>query len=113
MSAGQGLRAVLNSYGAVPHVITTRGEFDSIDVILREYAQRGRIALSFVEAASGRPSIAARYVDDDTLVGSLWRTLTAPPLAAVVVFGEPHRAQGRGRRAWAAALRETVLQLRG
>ena len=53
MSAGQGLRAVLNSYGAVPHVITTRGEFDSIDVILREYAQRGRIALSFVEADEG------------------------------------------------------------
>ena len=71
------------------------------------------VALSFVEAASGRPSLAARYVDDDTLVGSLWRTLTAPPLAAVVVFGEPQRAQGRGRRAWAAALREAVLQLRG
>ena len=53
MSAGQGLRAILNSYDAVPRVITTRGEFDSIDVILREYAQRGRIALSFVEADEG------------------------------------------------------------
>jgi len=49
-SAGQGLRAVLNSYTTVPRVLATRGEFDSIDVILREYAQRGRIALSFVEA---------------------------------------------------------------
>jgi kynureninase len=49
-SAGQGLRAVLNSYDSVPRVVATRGEFDSIDVILREYAQRGRIGLSFVEA---------------------------------------------------------------
>jgi kynureninase len=48
-SAGQGLRAILNSYDSVPRVLATRGEFDSIDVILRHYARRGRIALSFVE----------------------------------------------------------------
>jgi kynureninase len=50
-SAGQGLRAILNSYpqGRVPHVVATRGEFDSVDVILRHYARHGRIALSFVE----------------------------------------------------------------
>ncbi|HZW71937.1 MAG TPA: aminotransferase class V-fold PLP-dependent enzyme, partial [Caldimonas sp.] len=48
-SAGQGLRAILNSYQKVPRVIATRGEFDSIDVILRQYARRGRIALEFVE----------------------------------------------------------------
>jgi kynureninase len=48
-SAGQGLRAILNSYEKPPRVLATRGEFDSIDVILREYARRGRIALSFVE----------------------------------------------------------------
>jgi kynureninase len=49
MSAGQGLRAVLNTYDAVPRVVATRGEFDSLDLILREYAERRRIALSFVE----------------------------------------------------------------
>jgi len=48
-SAGQGLRAVLNSYDGVPRVVATRGEFDSLDVILREYARRGRIALTLVE----------------------------------------------------------------
>jgi len=56
-SAGQGLRAILNTFdaAAVPRVVALRGEFDSIDVILREYARRGRIALSFVEArADGR-----------------------------------------------------------
>ena len=48
-SAGQGLRAILNTYDGVPRVVATRAEFDSLDVILREYARRGRIALSMVE----------------------------------------------------------------
>ena len=51
-SAGQGLRAVLNTFDDVPRVVATRGEFDSLDVILREYARRGRIALSLVESRS-------------------------------------------------------------
>ena len=33
----------------MPRVVATRGEFDSLDVILREYARRGRIALTFAE----------------------------------------------------------------
>jgi 1-acyl-sn-glycerol-3-phosphate acyltransferase len=70
------------------------------------------VALSFVDAASGRISSVPTYVGDDTLVASLWRTLTAPPLAAVVTFGEPQHAQGRDRRAWATALREAVQALR-
>lgn len=49
-SAGAGLRAVLNAARDKLRVVTTRGEFDSLDVILREYAHRDRIALSFVEA---------------------------------------------------------------
>ena len=51
-SAGQGLRAILNAFdpAETPRVVATRGEFDSLDVILREYARRGRIDLSFVEA---------------------------------------------------------------
>jgi kynureninase len=48
-SAGQGLRAILNTYDDAARVIATRGEFDSLDVILREYARRGRIALTLVE----------------------------------------------------------------
>lgn len=48
-SAGQGLRAVLNTYDARIAVVATRGEFDSIDVILREYARRGRVELTIVE----------------------------------------------------------------
>jgi kynureninase len=50
-SAGQGLRAILNTYDRDerPRVVATRGEFDSLDVILREYARRERIDLAFVE----------------------------------------------------------------
>jgi kynureninase len=49
-SAGQGLRAVLNALEHTPRVVATRGEFDSLDVILREYARRGRIELVLVDA---------------------------------------------------------------
>ena len=48
-SAGQGLRAILNTFDSVPRVVATRSEFDSLDVILREYARRGRITLVLVE----------------------------------------------------------------
>src|SRR5882672_9897786 len=41
-SAGQGLRAVLNSLPGKPRVATSDGEFDSIDFILRVYRQQGR-----------------------------------------------------------------------
>jgi len=61
-SAGQGLRAVLNSYDRVANVIATRGEFDSLDVILREYARRERIALTFVE-----PRADGDFAADDVL----------------------------------------------
>lgn len=70
------------------------------------------VALSFIDAASGSPSRSPLYVDDDTLVGSLWRTISGPPIVAVVAFGAPQRAQGRDRRTWAAQLREHVSRLR-
>lgn len=47
-SAGQGLRAVLNSFATKPKVVTSDGEFDSIDFILRVYRERGRIDLKIV-----------------------------------------------------------------
>ena len=42
------------------------------------------VALKFIDAASGATSFAPSYVDDETLIGSIWRTLTAPPIKAVV-----------------------------
>jgi kynureninase len=54
-SAGQGLRTVLNALPGVPLVISTKGEFDSVDVILKQYAAMGRIRLEVVgcEGADG------------------------------------------------------------
>jgi kynureninase len=47
-SAGQGLRAVLNSFPGKPRVLTSDAEFDSLDFILRVYRQQGRIDLKVV-----------------------------------------------------------------
>src|ERR1700741_1343217 len=44
-SAGQGLRAVLNGLKGKTRVVTTDGEFDSIDFILRVYREQARIEL--------------------------------------------------------------------
>jgi len=70
------------------------------------------MALRFEETATGQLSLAPSYVGDDTLLLSLWRTLTAPPLTAVVRFGVPSSAQGRNRRTWASALEAEVNALR-
>jgi kynureninase len=47
-SAGQGLRTALNALDGVPRVVSTSGEFDSVDVILKQYAAVGRISLQLV-----------------------------------------------------------------
>ena len=70
------------------------------------------VALQFLDAATGRPSVTAAYIGDDTLVASLWRTVSGPPITATVSFGEPQRVGTRDRRAWAADLQEAVRALR-
>ena len=70
------------------------------------------VGLRFLDAATGDTSFAPSYVGDETLMGSIWRTLSAPPLKTVVVFGEPQSAQGRHRRVWAQTLRADIEQLR-
>jgi kynureninase len=100
-SAGQGLRAVLNTHDRVPRVVATRGEFDSLDVILREYARRGRISLAFVEPRAGgdfaaEDIIAAIAPDTDLVVVSqvLFQTgQIVPELPAIVA-----RAHAAGAR---------------
>lgn len=49
-SAGQGLRTVLNALPGTPRVVSTRGEFDSVDVILKHYAALGRISIEWIDA---------------------------------------------------------------
>ena len=69
------------------------------------------VALKFIDTATGQPSYAPSFVGDETLVGSVWRTLAAPPITAVVRFGEPQRSGGRDRREWAGVLEAEVKGL--
>ncbi|MEA3276236.1 MAG: aminotransferase class V-fold PLP-dependent enzyme, partial [Pseudomonadota bacterium] len=73
-SAGQGLRAVLNSYDRPIEVLTTKDEFDSVDFILKVYARRGRINLRYA-----RPDSTAHY-GMEQLLGQL-----APDLDLIVI----------------------------
>jgi kynureninase len=102
-SAGQGLRAILNSYDAenTPRVVATRGEFDSLDVILREYARRRRIDLVLVEAREGGRFDAAdildtigRRVDLVVLSGVMFDTGQRLDHVETIVE-HAHRASGR------------------
>ena len=49
-SAGQGLRAVLNALEPGVRVLSTDAEFDSLDLILRAYREKGRIELATAPA---------------------------------------------------------------
>ena len=70
------------------------------------------MSLQFVDALTGELTLAPCYIGDDTLLASVWRTLTAPPIEAVVHFGPLQHADGRDRRQWANDLRDAVSELR-
>lgn len=70
------------------------------------------VALRYVDDACGATSVSPAYLDDDTLVGSVWRTLAGPPFTAVVTFGEPQPHADRSRRHWAGDLRAEIARLR-
>lgn len=70
------------------------------------------VALRYLDRRTKRDSEGPLYLGDDTLVGSLWRTLAGRPFVAHVRFGEAQQAQGRDRRQWAEDLRESVDALR-
>lgn len=70
------------------------------------------VALQFLDTHSGQRSLAPCYVGDDTLLGSVWRTVRSKGITVQIVFGEPQAAMGRDRRAWAEDLRVIIDQLR-
>lgn len=70
------------------------------------------VALQIVDGRTGRPSRAASYMGDESLAGSVWRTLRARELCAVVTFGAPQRAAGRDRRTWAKDLQKEIAAMR-
>ncbi len=70
------------------------------------------VALRFIDERSGQPTLAPIYVGEQSLIGSVWRTLTTPGTRAVVHYGAPQSPEGRERRAWATELRAAVVALR-
>jgi kynureninase len=60
-SAGQGLRTVLNALphaaDSIPRILSTASEFDSVDIILKQYAAVGRIHLQLVNCHAPDGSI--------------------------------------------------------
>lgn len=70
------------------------------------------IGLRFVDKATRETSYAPSYIGDETLLGSIWRTLSAPPLVAVVNYGEPESGEGQDRRTWSQHLHARVDALR-
>ena len=66
------------------------------------------VALRYSDAVSCTDSLAACYINNDTLLGSIWRILNAPSLCVTLIFGEQQTAQGRNRRAWAHDLHAEV-----
>ena len=69
------------------------------------------VALRYLDSRSQAAHPGPIFVGDDTLVASIWRTLQADTVQAVVRYGAPVRAEGRDRRAWAGAMREQVQHL--
>jgi len=70
-------------------------------------------ALRFSDIASGQHSLAPCYTQDDTLLGSIWRTLDAPPLCASLTFGTLQWARGRDRRSLALDMQIAITDLLG
>ena len=70
------------------------------------------VALSFIDSRTRAASLTPCYIGDDTLIGSLWRTVAGPAITAVVHYGVQQTARNRDRRAWAADLRSAVDALR-
>lgn len=69
------------------------------------------VALRFVDGASGQRSHAPVFIGDTTLIASIWTTLRANNLQAVVAYGEPQTHNGRDRRTWAQDLHAEVERL--
>jgi 1-acyl-sn-glycerol-3-phosphate acyltransferase len=69
------------------------------------------VALRFEYVASNQPSLAPCYIDDDTLLGSVWRTLSAPRQRVVLKFGDRQHCEGRNRQTCALDARTAVEDL--
>lgn len=70
VSAGQGLRTVLNALPDKPRVIATTAEFDSVDVILKQYAAAGRIQLQLISVHEPDGALSIQPMEDAITSGA-------------------------------------------
>ena len=69
------------------------------------------VGLRYLDSDTGQRSDAPLFIGDTTLLRSLWNTLRAKGVQAVVHYGQPQHDRGRDRRAWAKDLRGDVQRL--
>jgi len=69
------------------------------------------LAIRYEDALTRHQSLAPSYCGNDTLVGSIYRTLFAAPLRATLRFGQAQTAGDRTRRAWASDAHAKVASL--
>ena len=70
------------------------------------------VAIRYVDARSGKASHTISYMGDESLVSSIWRTLSAQEVCAVVSFGTVQGADGRDRRVCVNELRREIVAMR-
>lgn len=68
------------------------------------------VTLVFRHADTGEWHNAPTYIGDTTLMGSIWATLRATDVQAVLKYGPAQGAAGRDRRTWAREVRESIAQ---
>ena len=71
-------------------------------------AQVQPASIRYSNTANGEQSFAPCFVGDDTLFGSVWRTLNADNITVTLQFGKPQMSDARDRRTWAHDLRASI-----
>ncbi len=102
--------------GVFPEGTTTDGSVvlpfhgNLIQAALSAGAPVQPVTLRFLDADTGALSMTPVYIDDDTLIRSVWRLLCSQPVVASVAFHAVDVAGGRDRRVWAADLQRVVAE---
>jgi 1-acyl-sn-glycerol-3-phosphate acyltransferase len=65
-------------------------------------------SIRYSNTANGEQSFAPCFVGDDTLFGSVWRTLNADSITVTLQFGISQTSDARDRRTWAHDLRASI-----
>ncbi len=94
------------------HLVTAHGKVRLDVVAVKTQAPEQPVALQFMVERSGQISQGPSFEGDETLLGSLWRTLKTPNIVAVVAYGDPQHATGRDRRAWVADVKGEIERLK-